>query len=107
MPCPWLLKEHRTHGNVYNLSDRFFKWIISTYASALDLVLDHPSWILLTLVITLGVNVYLYVKIPKGFFPQQDTGRLGGAIVGEQHISYQLLVEKANGLRSGSGRTRT
>ena len=95
MLCAWLLKEHRTHGNVYNLSDRFFKWIISTYASALDLVLDHPSWILLTLVITLGVNVYLYVKIPKGFFPQQDTGRLGGAIVGEQHISYQLLVEKA------------
>jgi multidrug efflux pump len=95
MLCAWLLKEHRTHGNVYNLSERFFKWIISTYASALDLVLDHPSSILLTLVITLAVNVYLYVEIPKGFFPQQDTGRLAGFIVGEQHISYQSLVEKA------------
>jgi multidrug efflux pump len=45
--------------------------------------------------LTIGVNVYLYVKIPKGFFPQQDTGRLSGFIVGEQHISYQALVEKA------------
>ncbi len=44
---------------------------------------------------TMGINVYLYVKIPKGFFPQQDTGRLSGAIMGEQHISYQALVEKA------------
>jgi multidrug efflux pump len=41
------------------------------------------------------VNVYLYVKVPKGFFPQQDTGRLSGFIVGEQHISYQALLEKA------------
>jgi multidrug efflux pump len=47
------------------------------------------------MLLTMGVNVYLYVKIPKGFFPQQDTGRLQGAIVGEQHISYQSLVEKA------------
>src|ERR1700686_1262854 len=42
-----------------------------------------------------GAHLYLYVKIPKGFFPQQDTGRLNGNVVGEQHISYQALVEKA------------
>jgi multidrug efflux pump len=58
-------------------------------------VLDHPSWVLLVILLTLGINVYLYVKIPKGFFPQQDTGRLNGAVIGEQHISYQSLVEKA------------
>ncbi|MGD0965805.1 MAG: efflux RND transporter permease subunit [Candidatus Acidiferrales bacterium] len=95
MMCAWLLKEHRRHGYMYNLGDRFFKWIISTYASALDVVLDHPSWVLLVILLTLGINVYLYVKIPKGFFPQQDTGRLNGAVIGEQHISYQSLVEKA------------
>ena len=50
---------------------------------------------MLILALTIGVNVYLYVKVPKGFFPQQDTGRLFGYIVGEQHISYQSLVEKA------------
>ena len=95
MMCAWLLKEHRGHGYLYNLSEKFFKWIISTYASALDVVLDYPATVLLILLLTIGVNVYLYVKIPKGFFPQQDTGRLNGAIVGEQHISYQSLVEKA------------
>ncbi len=64
-------------------------------ASALDVVLDHPAAVLLIVLLTMGVNVYLYVKVPKGFFPQQDTGRLQGAIVGEQHISYQALVDKA------------
>ncbi len=54
-----------------------------------------PATVLLVLLLTIGANVFLYIKIPKGFFPQQDTGRLGGAIVGEQHISYQSLVEKA------------
>ncbi len=83
------------HGYLYNQSEKFYRWVISTYGAALDVVLDHPASILLTVVLTLGVNVYLYVKVPKGFFPQQDTGRLHGNVVGEQHISYQALVEKA------------
>jgi multidrug efflux pump len=95
MLCAWLLKERRVHGYVDSRGDRFFKWIVSTYASALSVVLDHPASVLLTILLTMGINVYLYVKVPKGFFPQQDTGRLNGNVVGEQHISYQALVEKA------------
>jgi multidrug efflux pump len=95
MMCAWLLKEDTGHGYIYNLSEKFYRWIISTYASALNVVLDHPATVLLTLLITMGINVYLYDKIPKGFFPQQDTGRLQGAVMGEQHISYQALVDKA------------
>ena len=95
MMCAWLLKENRGHGYFYNVTEKFYRWIISTYASALDVVLNRPAPILLTLMITMGVTVYLYIRVPKGFFPQQDTGRLNGAIVGEQHISYQALVEKA------------
>jgi len=97
MMCAWLLKEHKAdqHGYLYNQSERFFQWVISSYGAALSVVLDHPATVLLTVLLTLGANVYLYVKIPKGFFPQQDTGRLQGAIVGEQHISYQALVDKA------------
>src|SRR5579862_9716444 len=95
MMCAHLLKEQRTHGRLYNATERFYRWIISTYASALDVVLDHPASVLMVLVLTMGVTVFLYIKVPKGFFPQQDTGRLRGAIVGEQHISYQSLVEKA------------
>jgi len=95
MMCAWLLKESRDHGYLYNLTERFYRWIISTYASALDVVLTRPAPILLLVFLTMGVNVYLYIKVPKGFFPQQDTGRLNGNIVGQQHISYQALVEKA------------
>jgi multidrug efflux pump len=95
MMCAWLLKEDKGHGYVYDLSEKFYRWIISTYASALNVVLDHPASILLTLLITMGVNVYLYDKVPKGFFPQQDTGRLQGAVQGEQHISYQALLDKS------------
>ena len=51
--------------------------------------------IALLMFLTMGVNVYLYIKVPKGFFPQQDTGRLQGNVMGQQHISYQALVEKA------------
>ena len=58
-------------------------------------MLNHPAPVLVAILVTLGINVYLYVKVPKGFFPQQDTGRLFGNVVGEQHISYQSLVEKA------------
>ena len=82
MMCAWLLKEERGHGYLYNQTEKFFKWIISTYASALDVVLNHPASVLLVMLLTLGINVYLYVKIPKGFFPQQDTGRLHGSCRG-------------------------
>ena len=43
MMCAWLLKEHRGHGYLYNQSEKFYQWIISTYASALDVVLDYPA----------------------------------------------------------------
>ena len=95
MMCSRLLKEDRGHGYVYRQTEKFYQWIISTYASALDVVLNRPAPILLILLLTMGISVYLYIKVPKGFFPQQDTGRLQGAIVGEQHISYQSLVDKA------------
>jgi multidrug efflux pump len=95
MMCAWLLKEDKGHGAIYNLSEKFYQWIISTYASALNVVLNHPGSIMITLLVTMAVNVYLYDKIPKGFFPQQDTGRLQGNIQGEQHISYQSLLDKS------------
>jgi len=95
MMCAWLLKEHRGHGYMYRQTEKMYQWSISTYASALKVVLDHPATVLLTLLLTVGVNVYLYDKIPKGFFPQQDTGRLQGAVMGEQHISYLALLDKA------------
>jgi multidrug efflux pump len=95
MMCAWFLKEDRGHGFLYNQTEKIYRWVISTYASALDVVLSHPGSVLMTLLVTVAINIYLYDKIPKGFFPQQDTGRLQGAVMGEQHISYRSLLEKS------------
>ena len=95
MLCALFLKEDHGHGYLYNLTERIYRWVISTYASALDAVLRHPASVLMTLLLTVAINVYLYDKVPKGFFPQQDTGRLQGAVMGQQHISYQSLVDKS------------
>src|SRR5579872_742106 len=75
MMCAQFLKEDHGHGYLYNLTERIYRWIISTYASALQVVLNRTVPVMIVMAITMGVSVYLYVKIPKGFFPQQDTGR--------------------------------
>jgi multidrug efflux pump len=95
MMCSRLLKTPKAHGRFYNWTENLFQWILSTYSSALASVLEHALPMMLVMAATVGVTVYLYVKIPKGFFPQQDTGRIQGTIQGQQHISYQSLVEKA------------
>ncbi|MDE3196884.1 MAG: multidrug efflux RND transporter permease subunit [Acidobacteriota bacterium] len=94
MMCSRLLKGAHRHGKIYRATENFFNFIISTYASALQVVLRHPAITMLIMGITIGANVYLYIKIPKGFFPQQDTGRLMGQIQGQQHISFAALSEK-------------
>jgi multidrug efflux pump len=95
MMCSRLMKEVKTHGWFYRTTEKFFEWVISTYSAALEVVLRNSIPMMAVMLLTVCVSVYLYIKIPKGFFPQQDTGRLQGTILGQQHISYQSLVEKA------------
>jgi multidrug efflux pump len=95
MMCARLLKGKHEHGRFYNATEKMFRWILSTYASALEVVLNHPLPVMLIMAVTIALNVYLYIQVPKGFFPQQDTGRMNGFVLGQQHISYQALVEKA------------
>lgn len=64
------------------------------YAKSLDWVLEHSQLTLLILLATICLNIYLYVIIPKGFFPQQDTGRLMGALRADQRTSFQAMQEK-------------
>jgi multidrug efflux pump len=94
MMCARLLKTNHKHGRLYNWSERFFQFIISTYSAALEAVLSHTLLTGLVMMLTIGTSVYLYIKIPKGFFPQQDTGRLQGQIQGQQHISFAALSDK-------------
>jgi multidrug efflux pump len=93
--CAHFLKEEQDHGFFYIQTEKIYRWVLSTYSSALDFVLRYPAFVLVTVLVTLAINVYMYEKVPKGFFPQQDTGRLQGSVMGQQHISYQALKTKA------------
>jgi multidrug efflux pump len=94
MMCSRLLKHNEQHGRLYRASERVFQWILSLYERSLTWVLRHPLPILLLLLITIGVNVYLLMIVPKGFFPQQDTGRLAGGIQGAQDSSFTAMRQR-------------
>jgi multidrug efflux pump len=92
--CARLLKESTEHGRIYNASEKFFDFILKIYEHSLAWVLRHSALVLLIAIGTLCLNVYLYVIVPKGFFPQQDTGRLNGNFLGDQSTSFQLMQKK-------------
>jgi multidrug efflux pump len=96
MMCARLLKAKgpEDHGRIYRASERVFAWILSLYERSLTWVLRHPALTLGVLLITIGVNVYLLFIVPKGFFPQQDTGRLAGGIQGAQDSSFTAMKQR-------------
>jgi multidrug efflux pump len=96
MMCAKFLKptQDRRHGRLYSASERAFEWLLQQYRKSLSWVLDHPRLILTVTVLTICLTVYLYIAAPKGFFPQQDTGRLTGSIQAAQDISFQALRQK-------------
>ena len=96
MMCAIFLKHEdpKDRGEWYQASERVFQRVLDTYAAALRVVLDNPRLTMLTLAITISINVGLFMLVPKGFFPQQDTGRLTGGIQAEQDISFQAMRDK-------------
>ncbi|PYX44971.1 MAG: multidrug transporter subunit MdtC [Acidobacteria bacterium] len=98
MMCAKLLRPLDTekHGRLYHLSEGAFDRLLKSYDFALRWVLRHQALILVVTIATACLSVYLYILVPKGFFPQQDTGRLGGSIQAEQDISFQALRQKMN-----------
>ncbi len=123
MMCAKLLRPHgqQKRRGAYRASERAFAWILRRYERSLGWVLRHQPLTLAVTLATMAATVYLYVVIPKGFFPQQDTGRLIGSIVADQDISFQAMqrssasfvrtvvqdpaVESVDGLRRRHGRT--
>jgi multidrug efflux pump len=91
MMCAYLLKEVRTHSWLYRTSERAFNWVIDTYGKTLSVALRFRAITLVILLATIGLNVYLFIRVPKGFFPQQDTGRIQGSIVADQDTSFQAM----------------
>ncbi len=96
MLCSLLLKG-KTKGDKKTFSyfsDKVFGKVLSFYKKTLDVAINYRRFTLLVFVAALGLNIYLYVIIPKGFFPQQDTGRIIGNIQADQNISFQALQVK-------------
>jgi multidrug efflux pump len=96
MMCAHFLKSQKEarHGKLYQASERLFQWSVSTYAAGLRWVLRHQPFMLVLTGATICLSVCLYIVIPKGFFPQQDTGLIAGNIVAAQDTSFPVLQEK-------------
>jgi multidrug efflux pump len=96
MMCARFLKPvtAQQHGKLFRASERAFQWTLDLYAYGLRWVLGHQPFMLILTGATFCLSVYLYVVIPKGFVPQQDTGRLTGTVVGAQDMSFLSMQEK-------------
>jgi HAE1 family hydrophobic/amphiphilic exporter-1 len=94
-------REEEHHGRIYNFSERMFERLLRGYERGLDVVLEHRFVTLLVFLGTIGLTVCLFVIIPKGFFPQQDTGLITGISQGAQDISVtdmKRVQEKLGGI---------
>jgi hydrophobe/amphiphile efflux-1 (HAE1) family protein len=96
MMCARFLKseKEKKHGGMYLAIERLFQWSVDTYAAGLRWVLRHQPFMLGVTIATICLSVYLYNVIPKGFFPQQDTGLMAGSFVGAQDASFASMQEK-------------
>jgi multidrug efflux pump len=94
--CAHLLKAHsEDHGRLYQLSDKFFAGMLSFYRRSLVWVLDNSVLTLIVLALVVALNVVLVTIIPKGFFPQQDTGVIFGGLQGPQDASFPVMNASA------------
>jgi multidrug efflux pump len=97
MLCAWVLdktREHRKPSRFAAAFERGFQSMRADYERTLDWALRHHRLMIWSLVATIGLNVYLYIVVPKGFMPQQDTGQLQGGVRGDAAASFQLIKAK-------------
>ena len=98
MMCAWLLKKghtiERPQGRLSRWAEGGFNWLLRGYERSLDWALGSMGLVMVMLVFVIGLNVYLFTAIPKGFFPQQDTGQISGGIRADQSISFQAMQGK-------------
>ena len=91
MMCAHLLKHKTSHGRIYEATEKAFNWVVDFYGKTLSVALRFRAITLLVLLATIGLNVYLFMRVPKGFFPQQDNGRIQGSIQADQDTSFQAM----------------
>ena len=101
MMCARLLKpESKEHGRLYRVFEKGFDAVLGLYEAGLKVVLRYRFITLLTMFATIALTGYLYMVIPKGFFPQQDTGLIIGLSEAAQDISFQAMAERQQALLS-------
>jgi multidrug efflux pump len=93
MMCSRLLRYRKPedHGWLYRVSEKGFAKILGAYERCLQVVLRHPAITLMVLFLTIAVNIFLFVAVPKGFFPQQDNGTIMGGVQGAQDASFPAM----------------
>ena len=89
--CAHLLKQRESHGRLCRASERAFKWVVNAYGRTLATALRYSPVTLGILLATIALNIYLFIHVSKGFFPQQDNGRVMGAIQADQDTSFQAM----------------
>jgi multidrug efflux pump len=96
MMCATLLKPEapREHGLIFRASERSFNWLHEHYERSLRWALGHSLLTLFIMIATIGINIALFRMVPKGFFPEQDTGRISGTIQAAQDTSFQAMSVK-------------
>ena len=94
--CAKFLRPARSekHNPIYRASEWAFDKTLAIYTHSLEWVLRHQPLTLLVTVATAALSIYLYVIVPKGFFPQQDTGRIMGSVQASQDISFESMKGK-------------
>ena len=100
MMCARLLKDeaHRQHGRLYRFFERGFDNLLALYEHGLKIVLRHRFITLMVMLGTIALTGYLYVVIPKGFFPQQDTGQIVGITEAAEDISFPAMAQRQQAL---------
>jgi multidrug efflux pump len=93
MMCAYLLRNEKElkHGRLYLAAERVFDRVLDSYRRSLRWVLSHPLLTMIVLLLTVALNVALITVIPKGFFPQQDTGAITGGMQGPQDASFPAM----------------
>ncbi|HTV54726.1 MAG TPA: efflux RND transporter permease subunit [Terriglobia bacterium] len=91
MMCAHMLKPHEAHGWFYRIGDRAFNRIVAVYGKALSAILKVPAIMLAVWMAVVALTIFLYIHVPKGFFPEQDNGRVMGMIQADQDTSFQSM----------------
>jgi len=93
MMCSRLLRYRKPedHGKIYQASEKAFAALLGWYERCLRVVLRHPAITVTILLLTIALNIFLFIIVPKGFFPQQDNGTIQGSIQGSQDISFSAM----------------